>query len=287
MGMNGWFNVGTFRNTHRQPLPIRGCWTVLETVWKEREIEMWRRAVAQKLTTHDQHTDSRDKYWRTTVKCLNLSLKIVQTIALLLFSRLTCRLLILIKRCDVCGADEMQACFCGRQNRGAAVMRDKHQSSEGATIRGGRLQDLKRHHRGRRETLTLWMLFHHWGVCEGIEHAGGMPNTVWERCWEAVDHCWCGRGNPTSSCTNLALLSLRHQCWRGGSERQPWLVARAVESGTLDLVVTGQGSVTIPSVYEGRVPRDFPLGGDETPQVLRWMETEWPGTKSTCSTHGF
>lgn len=47
MGMNGWFDVVTLQNTHRQPLPIRGCWTVLETVKKEREIEMWRRAVAQ------------------------------------------------------------------------------------------------------------------------------------------------------------------------------------------------------------------------------------------------
>lgn len=47
MGMNGWFHVVTLQNTHRQPLPIRGCWTELETVKKEREIEMWRRAVAQ------------------------------------------------------------------------------------------------------------------------------------------------------------------------------------------------------------------------------------------------
>lgn len=43
---NGWFNVLNLQNTHRQPLPIRGCWTELETVEKEREIEMWRRAVA-------------------------------------------------------------------------------------------------------------------------------------------------------------------------------------------------------------------------------------------------
>lgn len=43
---NGWFNVLILRNTHRQPLPIRGCWTELETVEKEREIEMWRGAVA-------------------------------------------------------------------------------------------------------------------------------------------------------------------------------------------------------------------------------------------------
>ena len=33
--------------------------------------------------------------------------------------------------------------------------------------------------------------------------------------------------------------------------------------------MTGQGSVTIPPVYESRVLRDFTLVGDEIPQVLR------------------
>lgn len=58
MGMNGWFHVVTLQNTHRQPLPIRGCWTELETVKKEREIEMWRRAVAQ-------YSQSKTTYRRT------------------------------------------------------------------------------------------------------------------------------------------------------------------------------------------------------------------------------
>lgn len=33
----GWLNVPTLQNTHRQPLPIRGCKTELKTVEKERE----------------------------------------------------------------------------------------------------------------------------------------------------------------------------------------------------------------------------------------------------------
>lgn len=73
----------------------------------------------------------------------------------------------------------------------------------------------------------------------------------------------CNRG------TDLALPSLWHQSRWGGGERQPGLVARAVEPGALDLVVTGQGRVTIPPVYESGVPRDFVLVGDEIPQALR------------------
>lgn len=32
--------------------------------------------------------------------------------------------------------------------------------------------------------------------------------------------------------------------------------------------MTGQGSVTIPPMYESRVPRDFTLAGDEIPPAL-------------------
>lgn len=60
----------------------------------------------------------------------------------------------------------------------------------------------------------------------------------------------------------MASLSLWHQGRWGGSEGEPGPVAGAVEPGTLDLVVTGQGSVTIPPGYGSRVPRDFTLVGD-------------------------
>lgn len=44
--MKGWLHVLNLQSTHRQPLPIRGCGTEWKKVEKEREIEMWRRAVA-------------------------------------------------------------------------------------------------------------------------------------------------------------------------------------------------------------------------------------------------
>lgn len=57
-----WFDVLNLRNTHRQPLPIRGCWTELETVEKEREIEMWRRAVALYPQSETNIYTAGDKY---------------------------------------------------------------------------------------------------------------------------------------------------------------------------------------------------------------------------------
>lgn len=44
--MKVWLHVLNLQNTHRQLLLIRGCWTDLKFVEKEREIEMWRKAVA-------------------------------------------------------------------------------------------------------------------------------------------------------------------------------------------------------------------------------------------------
>lgn len=93
-------------------------------------------------------------------------------------------------------------------------------------------------------------------------------------------------GEACDSGTNLALPSLRHQSRRGGREWEPGLVACAVEPGTLDLVVTGQGSVTIPPVYESRVPRDFPLVGDETPQVLGGVWQTAPGEARAAGQRG-
>lgn len=56
------------------------------------------------------------------------------------------------------------------------------------------------------------------------------------------------------STTNLALLKQQRPFWRvgevqgcgGGGEGQPGPVASAVEAGPLNLVVTGEGRVTIP-----------------------------------------
>lgn len=66
-----------------------------------------------------------------------------------------------------------------------------------------------------------------------------------------------------NSGTNLAMPSLWHQCCGGRGEREPGLVARAVEPRTLELVVTGQGSVTIPPECESRVHCRFILLGEE------------------------
>lgn len=63
-----------------------------------------------------------------------------------------------------------------------------------------------------------------------------------------------GVGGP-----DLALPSLWHQGrWRGG-QREPGLVACAVQPGTLDLVMAGQRRVAVPAVDDGRVLGDVTL----------------------------
>lgn len=62
--------------------------------------------------------------------------------------------------------------------------------------------------------------------------------------------------------TDLALSSFGHQSWWGRGQRQPGLVACAVEPGALDLVVARQGGVTIPPVDERGVLWDFTLVGE-------------------------
>lgn len=90
-----------------------------------------------------------------------------------------------------------------------------------------------------------------------------------------------GGGGASNSGTNLALVSFWHQSWWGGSKRKPGLVACAVEPGTLDLVVTGQGGVTVPPMCERRLRWDFILVGNERSQRLStWGgRLDWPPWK--------
>ena len=62
--------------------------------------------------------------------------------------------------------------------------------------------------------------------------------------------------------TNLALLSLRHESRGGGGDGQPGPVPGTVQPGPFDLVVTGQGRVTIASQDGNGVPGIVSLRGD-------------------------
>lgn len=80
-----------------------------------------------------------------------------------------------------------------------------------------------------------------------------------------------GLSGAFNSSTNLALSSFWHQSRWGGGQRQPGLVACAVEPGTLDLVVSGARGVAVASMYEGRVLWGFILVGNET-QRSSWTQ---------------
>lgn len=76
---------------------------------------------------------------------------------------------------------------------------------------------------------------------------------------------WWAEGGGCNSVTDLALSSFWHQSWWGGGKWKPGLVACAVEPGALDLVMTGQRSVTVPSMCERWLWWDFVLVGDLIP----------------------
>lgn len=92
-----------------------------------------------------------------------------------------------------------------------------------------------------------------------------------------LNYEWLIKRAPSISDTNLALL--QHPLWHlgelqgrwGGALGEPGTGAGTVEPGPLELVVTGQGGITIPPEQHGScVPRDIILVGDgETPGALK------------------